>query len=438
MSDLEQQASTWVPPWQRPAPEPESDPAGATSVTEVDLADDADGVRAPAAAEGTTDHAATARTATADRGTADDSDTVDDSDTADDNDPAGGAASAGDAADGAAAGGPVGVGGAKDGAAAGGPVGVGGAKDGAAAGGLAGVGGTKDSGATRGGVAGTDAAPVAGGVPRARAGAGEAEAGDAGEADEVPDLAAAAGAMLAQSLAEVDAAAAEAKAAKRAEEKAGKAERQRKAKAKPVAVEAPAGDGDDAKASLGLEPLPPLTEAEIAPVLEAILLVVDEPVSEITLSQVLEIPAEEIAGVLIDLSARYSAEARGFDLRRAAGGWRFYTRTDYSSYVERFVLDGQQLRLTQASLETLAVVAYKQPVTRSRISAIRGVNCDGVIRTLVTRGMVEECGTDAESGAHLYRTTTLFLEKMGLDSVEQLPPLAPFLPDNLEELAAHE
>jgi segregation and condensation protein B len=106
--------------------------------------------------------------------------------------------------------------------------------------------------------------------------------------------------------------------------------------------------------------------------------------------------------------------------------------------VERFVLDGQQLRLTQASLETLAVVAYKQPVTRSRISAIRGVNVDGVIRTLITRGMVEECGTDPESGAHLYRTTMLFLEKMGLDSVEQLPPLAPFLPDNLEELAAGE
>lgn len=182
-------------------------------------------------------------------------------------------------------------------------------------------------------------------------------------------------------------------------------------------------------------PLPAIPEGELVPALEAILMVVDEPVSEILLSQVLDIEAERLANTLIDMSATYTREGRGFDLRRAAGGWRIYTRADYATYVERFVLDGQQLRLTQASLETLAVVAYKQPVTRSRISAIRGVNCDGVIRTLVTRGMVEECGADPESGAHLYRTTILFLEKMGLDSVAELPPLAPFLPDNLEEIA---
>jgi segregation and condensation protein B len=181
--------------------------------------------------------------------------------------------------------------------------------------------------------------------------------------------------------------------------------------------------------------MPGIADDELIPALEAIMLVVDEPVSEILLAQVLEVPAEQIAGALIDLSAAYSRENRGFDLRRAAGGWRFYTRAEYAPYVERFVLDGQQLRLTQASLETLAVVAYKQPVTRSRISAIRGVNCDGVIRTLVTRGMIEECGTEPESGAYLYRTTTLFLEKLGLDSVEQLPSLAPFLPENVEEIA---
>jgi segregation and condensation protein B len=103
--------------------------------------------------------------------------------------------------------------------------------------------------------------------------------------------------------------------------------------------------------------------------------------------------------------------------------------------VERFVLDGQSVRLTQAALETLAVVAYKQPVTRSRISAIRGVNCDGVMRTLVTRGLIEDCGAEPETGAHLYRTTSLFLEKLGLDSVDQLPPLAPFLPDDVDEIA---
>ncbi|WP_117210222.1 SMC-Scp complex subunit ScpB [Allorhizocola rhizosphaerae] len=187
-----------------------------------------------------------------------------------------------------------------------------------------------------------------------------------------------------------------------------------------------------------VDEMPPrqLDESELVPALEAILMVVDEPVSEITLAGVLDVPAEMIANALIDLSAAYTRDGRGFDLRRAAGGWRFYTRADYSSYVEKFVLDGQQMRLTQASLETLAVIAYKQPVSRSRVSAIRGVNCDGVIRTLITRGMIEECGTDPDSGAHLYRTTNLFLEKLGLDSVEQLPPLAPFLPDNLDEVAA--
>ena len=174
---------------------------------------------------------------------------------------------------------------------------------------------------------------------------------------------------------------------------------------------------------------------DLRPALEAILLVVDEPVGEVMLAQVLELPTERIAAELEALAAEYAAHARGFELRRAAGGWRLYTRPDYAAYVERFVLDGQSVRLTQAALETLAVIAYKQPVTRSRISAIRGVNCDGVIRTLVTRGLIEECGTEPETGAHLYRTSVLFLEKLGLDSVEQLPPLAPFLPDNIDEIA---
>nr|WP_296067986.1 SMC-Scp complex subunit ScpB [uncultured Actinoplanes sp.] len=175
-------------------------------------------------------------------------------------------------------------------------------------------------------------------------------------------------------------------------------------------------------------------DAELAAALEAILLVVDEPVAEMQLAQILEQPTERVAATLDDISARYTAAGHGFDLRRAAGGWRLYTRPEYAAYVERFVLDGQSVRLTQAALETLAVVAYKQPVTRSRISAIRGVNCDGVMRTLVTRGLIEECGTEGETGAHLYRTTPLFLEKLGLNSVDQLPPLAPFLPDDVEEV----
>lgn len=183
------------------------------------------------------------------------------------------------------------------------------------------------------------------------------------------------------------------------------------------------------------EVAPELDDAELRGALEAILLVVDQPVSELTLAQVLEQSPERIGPMLDEIAAGYTAAGHGFELRRAAGGWRLYTRPEYAGYVERFVLDGQSVRLTQAALETLAVIAYKQPVTRSRISAIRGVNCDGVIRTLVSRGLVEECGTEADSGAFLYRTTTMFLEKLGLNSVDDLPPLAPFLPDDVEELA---
>ncbi|GAA4969688.1 SMC-Scp complex subunit ScpB [Actinoplanes utahensis] len=178
----------------------------------------------------------------------------------------------------------------------------------------------------------------------------------------------------------------------------------------------------------------PMGDAELAAALESIMLVVDEPTGELQLAQVLEQPVERIARALENISARYTAAGHGIDLRRVAGGWRLYTRPEYAAYVERFVLDGQSVRLTQAALETLAVVAYKQPVTRSRISAIRGVNCDGVMRTLVTRGLIEECGTEPETGAHLYRTTPLFLEKLGLNTVGQLPPLAPFLPDDVEEV----
>ncbi len=184
----------------------------------------------------------------------------------------------------------------------------------------------------------------------------------------------------------------------------------------------------------GPSPLPGLAGAELGAALEAILMVVDEPVTEAQLADVLDVAPEDVAERLRALASDYAETGRGFELRRAAGGWRFYTRAEFSGYVERFVLDGQSARLTQAALETLAVVAYQQPVTRSRISAIRGVNCDGVVRTLVTRGLLEESGTQPETGAYLYRTTTLFLEKLGLDSVDELPPLAPFLPDDVNGL----
>ena len=167
--------------------------------------------------------------------------------------------------------------------------------------------------------------------------------------------------------------------------------------------------------------------------LEAILLVVDEPVPEVVLAQVLERPREEIAREIADLAASYTAEGRGFDLREVSGGWRFYTREECAPVVERFVRDGQEVRLTQAALETLAVVAYRQPVSRARVSAVRGVNCDGVMRTLTLRGLVEEAGTEHETGAILYRTTGYFLERLGLPSLDDLPDLAPFLPDEIEE-----
>lgn len=169
---------------------------------------------------------------------------------------------------------------------------------------------------------------------------------------------------------------------------------------------------------------PPLRAA-----VEAVLLVADEPVDDVTLAQVLERPRHEVADVLEVLSDEYAASGRGFDLRPVAGGWRFYTRPECAAVVERFVLDGQQAKLTQAALETLAVVAYKQPVSRARVSAVRGVNCDGVMRTLTTRGLVEDAGVDHESGATLYRTTSYFLERLGMSSLDDLPALAPYLPD---------
>ncbi|HEY6313677.1 MAG TPA: SMC-Scp complex subunit ScpB [Streptosporangiaceae bacterium] len=168
--------------------------------------------------------------------------------------------------------------------------------------------------------------------------------------------------------------------------------------------------------------------------LEAILLVADEPVPVVVLAQVLERPRSEVTAELKNLAEEYQTQGRGFDLREIAGGWRFYTREDCAPLVERFVSDGQEVRLTQAALETLAVVAYRQPVSRARVSAVRGVNCDSVMRTLVLRGLVEEAGTDSETSAILYRTTGYFLERLGLAGLEDLPDLAPFLPEDIEDI----
>ncbi len=167
----------------------------------------------------------------------------------------------------------------------------------------------------------------------------------------------------------------------------------------------------------------------VKPALEAVLMVSDLPLDEAALAGAVRRPTREVGEALRELAAEYSDQGRGFELREVGGGWRFYSRPDYADVVERFVVDGQQARLTTAALETLAVVAYRQPVSRARVSAIRGVNVEGVMRTLVSRGLVQESGVEPESGAHLFSTTAYFLERMGLSSLDELPEIAPFLPE---------
>jgi segregation and condensation protein B len=184
----------------------------------------------------------------------------------------------------------------------------------------------------------------------------------------------------------------------------------------PEPVSEPAGVGADLRMSL-----------------EAVLLVADEPVATDVLAGVTGESAASVAAELRAIADSYTAERRGFDLREVAGGWRLYTRDECAAVVERFVSDGQEIRLTQAALETLAVVAYRQPVSRARVAAVRGVNSDGVMRTLVLRGLVEEAGSDPETGAILFRTTGYFLERLGLARLSDLPDLLPFLPDHLDD-----
>ena len=173
----------------------------------------------------------------------------------------------------------------------------------------------------------------------------------------------------------------------------------------------------------------------VAGAVEALLLLAAEPVTEFELAQAVGVPASVVAGTLTELVAFYTETGRGFELRQVAGGWRYYTREEYADLITRSVVEGQQSRLSQAALETLAVVAYTQPISRARVSAVRGVNVDGVMRTLLARGLIGEAGHDPESGAVLLTTTSYFLERMGLRTLEDLPPLAPQLPE-VEELEA--
>ncbi|MBY6352284.1 SMC-Scp complex subunit ScpB [Rhodococcoides corynebacterioides] len=171
-----------------------------------------------------------------------------------------------------------------------------------------------------------------------------------------------------------------------------------------------------------------LTDVELRGALESILLVVDSPATVDRLVSATGCDRARIEALLTRIAADFTARGSGIDLRFVGDGWRFYTRTEFAPYVERLLLDGARSKLTRAALETLAVIAYRQPVTRARVGAVRGVNVDGVMRTLLARGLIAEAGPDPDSGATQYVTTDMFLERLGLSSLSDLPELAPLLP----------
>jgi segregation and condensation protein B len=185
------------------------------------------------------------------------------------------------------------------------------------------------------------------------------------------------------------------------------------------------------------EPLELLSPDELAGGLEALLFVMDDPVDEQTLAGALRCTVEQVRAGLAELAAGYDERRSGLTLRKVGEGWRLYTREEHAGVVERYLIDGQRSRLTQAALETLAVIAYRQPVTRARVSGIRGVGVDGVMRTLLSRGLVHEVGTDPDTGGGLYATTPLFLERLGLRSLGDLPELAPLVPETSAMLDEH-
>jgi segregation and condensation protein B len=171
--------------------------------------------------------------------------------------------------------------------------------------------------------------------------------------------------------------------------------------------------------------------------LEALLFVMDSPVDEESLAAALRCPESQVPQGLAELAADYDRRRAGVVLRRVGEGWRLYTRDEHAEVVERWLGEGQRSRLSQAALETLAVIAYRQPVTRARISAIRGVGVDGVMRTLLARGLVHEVGSDPDTTGGLYGTTPLFLERLGLTGLDELPELAPLLPEPSSLLDEH-
>jgi segregation and condensation protein B len=185
------------------------------------------------------------------------------------------------------------------------------------------------------------------------------------------------------------------------------------------------------------EPLVELDAETLRGGLEALLFVMDSPVDEESLAAALRCPPSQVPQGLADLAEDYDRRRAGIVLRRVGEGWRLYTRDEHAAAVERWLGEGQRSRLSQAALETLAVVAYRQPVTRARIAAIRGVGVDGVMRTLLARGLIHEVGSDPDSGGGLYGTTLLFLERLGLTGLDDLPALAPLLPEPSSVLDEH-
>ncbi len=198
------------------------------------------------------------------------------------------------------------------------------------------------------------------------------------------------------------------------------------------------GQDVDSGIDLGIDVAeqPEMDDSELGAVLEALLLVVDAPLPVDALAVAIEQPAYRVAAKLRLMADEFTARDSGIDLREAGGGWRLYTRSRYAPFVERLLLDGARSKLTRAALETLAVVAYRQPVTRVRVSAVRGVNCDAVMRTLLARGLIIEAGVDSDTGAVTFATTELFLERLGLSTLADLPDIAPLLPDvdNIDDI----
>ncbi|WIY07616.1 SMC-Scp complex subunit ScpB [Amycolatopsis mongoliensis] len=256
-----------------------------------------------------------------------------------------------------------------------------------------------------------------------------AEPGEPAEtaAEPDPDAVAAEPAEPAEAAAEPEA---EAAAAEPAEPAEAAAEPEAEAAAAEPADLRPADPESDLVAAGDADSLPDVSSDEaLEAALEALLLVVDSPASEESLADTVGQPRARIVVALRTMAQKFTDRASGIDLRRVGEGWRFYTRDVYAPFVEKLLLDGQRSKLTRAALESLAVIAYRQPVTRARVAAVRGVNVDGVIRTLLARGLIEEMGTDPETTGTLYVTTELFLERLGLSSLNDLPAIAPLLPE---------